>query len=50
MIWQEIASNLSNYEEFSVTVRSIRDKFTNIMKKYKSKTRKEIAGTGLGAL
>ena len=46
-IWQEIATNLNNYEEFVVTLRGVRDRFSVIMKSYKAKTRKEVQGTGL---
>ena len=38
-LWQEIAYNLNNYEGFSVTARAIRDRFTSVMKKYKSISR-----------
>ena len=38
----------NNCEEFVVTVRSLRDHFNNLMKRYQSKTRLEIKGTGLG--
>ena len=41
-IWQEIATNLNNYEEFVVTLRGVRDRFSVIMKSYKAKTRKEV--------
>ena len=37
-----------NCEEFAVTVRSLRDHSTNLIKRYKSKTRLEIKNTGLG--
>ena len=37
----------NNCEEFAVTVRSLRDHFNNLMKRYQSKTRLEIKGTGL---
>ena len=40
--------NSKNCEEFAVTVRSLRDHFNNLMKRYQSKTRLEIKGTGLG--
>ena len=43
---QPLISN--NCEEFAVTVRSLRDHFNNLMKRYQSKTRLEIKGTGLG--
>ena len=40
-IWQNTADNLNNFEKFAVTGRSLRDHFTTLMKKYKSKTRQE---------
>ena len=48
-IWQNIADNLNNCEEFAVTTWSHKDPFITPMKKYKSKTRQEIKGTGLGS-
>ena len=45
---QNIAISLDAYNDFTVISRTIRDQFTTIMQKYKSKARKEIAGTGLG--
>ena len=44
---QSLISN--NYEEFTVTVRSFRNHLTNVIKRYKSKTRLEIKNTGLGS-
>ena len=38
----------NNCDEFAVTVRSLRDHFNNLMKRYQSKARLEIKGTGLG--
>ena len=38
----------NNCEEFAVTVRSLRNHFNNLMKRYQSKTRLEIKGTGVG--
>ena len=40
--------NSKNCEEFAVTVRSLRDHFNNLMKRYQSKTRLQIKETGLG--
>ena len=40
-IWQNIADNLNNFEKLAVTELSLRDHFTTLMKKYKSKTRQE---------
>ena len=37
-----IADNLNNCEEFAVTARGLRDHFTTFMKRYKSKTRREV--------
>ena len=37
-----IAGNLNNCEEFAVTARGLRDHFTTFMKRYKSKTRREV--------
>ena len=42
------AHNLNNCDEFGVTVRDLRDHLTTLMKSYKSKTRREVKGTGLG--
>ena len=44
-----IADNLNNCEGFAVTAQGLRDHFTTLMKRYKSKTRQEVKGTGLGA-
>ena len=38
----------NNCKEFAVTVRSLRDHFTNLIKRDKLKTRLEIKKTGLG--
>ena len=46
-IWQNIAKMLNNCEEFALTVRSLRYHFTTLMKRYKSKTRREVKDTGL---
>ena len=43
---QPMTSN--NCKEFAVPARSLRDRFTTLMKRYKSKTRREIKCTGLG--
>ena len=45
--WQNITTNLGAYNDFIVTLRAVRDRFITIMRKYKSKTKKEIVGTGL---
>ena len=45
--WGNIVTNLNTYNDFTVTLRGVRHQFTTIMGKYKSKARKEIAGTGL---
>ena len=42
------ADNLNNYDEFAVTVRDLRDHLTTLMKRHKSKTRREVKGTGIG--
>ena len=47
-VWQQIAINLNGYPNFSVTLRSVRERFTTIMRKYKAKLRKNVQGTGLG--
>ena len=46
-IRQNIAKMLNNCEEFALTVRSLRCHFTTLMKRYKSKTRREVKDTGL---
>ena len=38
----------NNCEEFAVPARSLRDRFTTLMTRYKSKTRREVKCTGLG--
>ena len=35
--WQNIADNLNSCEEFAVTAQSLRDDFTTLMRRYKSK-------------
>ena len=35
-VWQQIATNLNAYPSFSVTFRAVRERFTSIMRKYKS--------------
>ena len=42
------ADNLNNCEEFAVTAWGMRDHFTTLMKRYKSKTRREVIVTDLG--
>ena len=39
-----IADNLNYSEEFAVTAWGLRDHFTTFMKRYKSKTRREVKG------
>ena len=46
-IWQNIAKMLNNCAEFALTVLSLRYHFTTLMKRYKSKTRREVKDTGL---
>ena len=46
-IWQNVADNLNNFQEFAVTARSLRDHFTTLMKKYKLKTRQKVKSIGL---
>ena len=46
--WRNIADNLNNCETFAVLTWSVRDHFINLKKKYKSKTRQEVTGIGLG--
>ena len=45
--WQELATSLISYEIFFVSHRAVRDRFMAIMKRFKAKTRKEVAETGL---
>ena len=47
-VWQQIATNLNGYPNFSETLCAVRERFTTIMRKYKAKIRKEVQGTGLG--
>ena len=35
-VWQQIATNLNAYPSSSVTFRAVRERFTPIMRKYKS--------------
>ena len=44
---ENIADNLKNYKEFAVTTRGLRDHFTIFMKRYKSKTRREVKGSNI---
>ena len=39
-VWQQIATNLNGYPNFSVAFRAVRERFTAIMRKYKVKMRK----------
>ena len=45
--WGNIVTNLNTYDDFTVTLRGARHRFTTTMGKYKSKARKEIVVTGL---
>ena len=47
-VWQQVASNLNIYSNFSVTLHAVGELFTTIMRKYKAKIRKEVQGNGLG--
>ena len=47
-VWQQIATNLSGYPNFSVTLRAVGECFTTIIRQYRAKIRKEVQGTGLG--
>ena len=49
LIWQLIADILNAYVElnFIVSGRSVRDRFTLLTRKHKSKTSKEIKGSGI---
>lgn len=47
-VWQNIAAILNLMEGYAVNPRSVRDRFTNLMRKYKAKNNKEIRGSGLG--
>ena len=49
LIWQSIADDLNAYTELSfiVTGRSVRDRFTLLARKHKSKTAKEQRGSGI---
>ena len=46
-VWQNIAVNLNNLQEFGVPAPSLRDHLTTLMKKYKLKTRQEVRDIGL---
>lgn len=47
-VWQQIATNLSGYPNFSVTLHAVKERFTTIIRQYRAKIRKEVQGTGLG--
>ena len=47
-VWQQMATNLNGYPNFSVTLRAGSEHFTTIMRKYNAKIRKEVQGTSLG--
>ena len=46
-VWQVIASNLNCHKDlFEVTARSVRDRFTLFSRRHKSKTSRELKGSG----
>ena len=49
LMWQSIANTLNAYHDlnFIVSGRSVRDRFTLLTRKYKSKTAKEVKGSGI---
>ena len=47
-IWQNIADNLNNCEKLAVLTWRLGDHFINLTKKYKSITKQEVTGIGLG--
>ena len=47
-VWQQTATNLNGYPNFSVTLRAVKERSTTIIRKYKAKIRKEVQGTGFG--
>ena len=48
-VWQVIASNLNCHKDlFEVTARGVRDRFTLPSRRHKSKTSREIKGSGTG--
>ncbi|XP_078382732.1 uncharacterized protein LOC144665364 [Oculina patagonica] len=48
-VWQVIASNLNCHKDlFDVTARGVRDRFTLLSRRYKSKTSRELKGSGTG--
>ena len=48
-VWQLIASNLNCRKDlFVVTARGVRDRFTLLSRRYKSKTSRELQGSGTG--
>lgn len=48
-VWQVIASNLNCHKDlFEVTARGVRDQFTLLSRQHKSKTSRELKGSGTG--
>ena len=47
-VWQNIATSLNAYEEFLVTARAVRDRFTTLMKKYQAQTNADLKRSGIG--
>ena len=47
-VWQNIATILNSMDGYLVTLRSVRDRFSNHMRKYKVKNNKEIKSSGTG--
>ena len=48
-VWQVIASNLNCHKDlFDVTARGVRDRFTLLSRRYKSKTTQELKDSGTG--
>ena len=38
-VWQQIATNLNVYPNFFVTLSTVRERFTTLMRKYKAKSK-----------
>lgn len=48
-VWQVISNNLNCHKDlFDVTARGVRDRFTLLSRRYKSKTSRELKGSGSG--
>jgi len=47
-VWQHIAKNLNTFEGFNVSPRGVRDRYSNISKKYKVQDNKDRQKTGIG--